>query len=188
MATEVMSVSSEMMGMEADSTIEMVNLTTETVNICEEYGRQICTLEKVDEKTNTSTISYYSVDLLIEYIKYSEVEPVELALSDVDYSITDEKWAEGQAAISAKDVFCNKKKYAEHLERIIYANITSPIIVTEDGVIIDGCHRMAHAYWFNYETIPAHIISMPFLEQFRVESPEPSHDDLTAIIRRFANL
>lgn len=47
------------------------------------------------------------------------------------------------------------KKVLEHHHKILNADITFPIIISEDGLIMDGVHRICRAYLENRKTIRA---------------------------------
>lgn len=60
-----------------------------------------------------------------------------------------------------KDVWFNSQhkptvnKVLEHYKKIENANFTHPIILSQDGIILDGVHRICRAYLDGRNTIPA---------------------------------
>jgi hypothetical protein len=58
------------------------------------------------------------------------------------------------------------KKILKHYKKIEKANFEYPIILSQDGKLFDGVHRICRAYLDGRKTIPA--------VQFKVD-PEPDH-------------
>jgi hypothetical protein len=83
----------------------------------------------------------WSVPALIEYAK--ELPVFDLPLCCVDLSRT--IW----------DPIETPKRFAEHMQRVINADTSAPVILDEDGFIMDGWHRIVRALVDGNATIPA---------------------------------
>ena len=84
------------------------------------------------------------------------VEPVELPLSDVadiDQLLDSHCWSAG--AMTVREIL-------EHGDRVRDADLSYPIILTPDGSIGDGCHRLVKALREGRTTIRAiRLTAMP---------------------------
>lgn len=49
----------------------------------------------------------------------------------------------------------NFHDYLTHFQRVINADLTKPIIVRSDGVVMDGWHRIIKAFYKNLKILPA---------------------------------
>ena len=45
--------------------------------------------------------------------------------------------------------------FLDHMQRVLAADMTKPIILTADGWIMDGAHRLVRARFEGHHTIPA---------------------------------
>lgn len=57
-----------------------------------------------------------------------------------------------------KDVLPTVRRVAERARDIFAAELSYPIIMTADGAILDGAHRIARAYLQGVSTLPAVVI------------------------------
>lgn len=62
------------------------------------------------------------------------------------------------------------KELANEMQMVLRADYSYPIIIDEQGYMVDGAHRVVHAYLDGVETIKAVVIRE---EQF----PEPDYDE-----------
>ena len=60
------------------------------------------------------------------------------------------------------------------MKLVLKADYSFPIIIDEDGSLVDGAHRIVHAYLDGVDTIKAVTIRA---EQF----PEPDYDEAKAV-------
>jgi hypothetical protein len=51
------------------------------------------------------------------------------------------------------------KGVAEHMERVLQADLSYPVLVSAEGFLMDGCHRLVHAY---LKKVPVKVVR--FLE------------------------
>ena len=66
------------------------------------------------------------------------------------------------------------KDLAEEMKLVLKADYSYPIIIDDGGGLVDGAHRIVHAYLDGVDTIKAVIIRA---EQF----PEPDYDEEKAV-------
>lgn len=84
----------------------------------------------------------WRVERLIELAADLPPEEVEVAsFRELDFTV----W-EGAPTV---------REVVEHARRIMEADLSYPIIVSADGWIMDGCHRLAKAFMEGRETIKA---------------------------------
>ena len=67
------------------------------------------------------------------------------------------------------------KDLAEEMKMVLKADYSYPIIIDEQGELVDGAHRIVHAYLDGVETIKAVTIRE---EQF----PKPDYDEHKAVL------
>jgi hypothetical protein len=61
-----------------------------------------------------------------------------------------------------------KNKRGSHWNRIKNANLKYPIIVDEDGHVVDGCHRWCKALIAKRKTIRVHIVTKKDLRKAQI--------------------
>ena len=66
------------------------------------------------------------------------------------------------------------RELADEMKMVLKADYSYPIIIDDKGDIVDGAHRIVHAYIDGVKTIKAVIIRA---EQF----PEPDYDEYKAV-------
>jgi hypothetical protein len=106
----------------------------------------------------------HSIDRLVKLV--SKRKPVELSINKVIRKNKSLGTAEGNFLENIKKP--NKKFY----ERAMRANIQYPIMLSEEGWIIDGAHRVSKLKWMGKDTIKVHIISKADLEKTKITNPE----------------
>jgi len=112
----------------------------------------------------------YSVDLMIAYLynkkpKYVNIE-VKKLLHNMDYKC----WGnpEIKELYSPHEVLNNPKKYKKDYDRILGADLSYPIIVSNEMNVIDGMHRLSKAYLENKKTIKVHKFNKTMMKKFIV--------------------
>lgn len=84
--------------------------------------------------------------------------PKEVALEEVldDDLLEGKYWTHGGFAVMPDEDAC------EHVRRVEAADLAFPIILTPEGVVADGVHRIFKTLWMNRPTILAvRLPSMP---------------------------
>lgn len=62
------------------------------------------------------------------------------------------------------DVVTHPKIHSKHFDRMVSANMTYPMIVWKE-LVIDGNHRLGHAYLNKYETIDVIIFDDDIMDR-----------------------
>ena len=111
----------------------------------------------------------YSVDMMFAYLYFNKMKPVKLKINDnilknLEYS----GWGDPIKNIkySPKQVLENPEKYPEDYERIKKADLKYPIIISEDGNIIDGVHRLAKSVILDKIYIKAYVFNNKLMKKF----------------------
>lgn len=110
----------------------------------------------------------YSVDMMFTYIYFNKPKYEKLKVEDLLYQLEYQGWGDPIKNIkySAIDVINNKENYMDEYKRILNANLNFPIIVSYDGNIIDGIHRLSKAYLNNIKYIKAYIFDKKLMKKF----------------------
>lgn len=106
----------------------------------------------------------YSIDRLVKLV--SKRKPLELPINKVIRKNRTLETAEGGFLENIKNP--NKK----FRERAMRANVQYPIMLSEEGWIIDGAHRVSKLKWMGKDTIKVHIISKADLEKTKIVDDE----------------
>lgn len=104
----------------------------------------------------------YSVDKLRELITGPViVVPIE----KIVYNIHDQIWQDKEGKFSAACVLINRfePRFIKHYERIAYANMDYPILITSHFKILDGYHRYNKAKLQSQPYINAIIVTKDVL-------------------------
>lgn len=102
----------------------------------------------------------YSIDRLVKLV--SDRNPTEVPIDKVIEKNKTLETAEGNFLENIKNP--NEKFKA----RAMKANTQYPIMLSEEGWIIDGAHRVSKQKWEGKTTIKVHIISKADLEKTRI--------------------
>lgn len=86
----------------------------------------------------------WEITSLIYHVKKQNLEVFDLPLCGINLATT--VWEEGDLKI---------KEFAKHLKRTMETNLDNPIILDDDGFIMDGWHRVAKALFLGHSTIKA---------------------------------
>lgn len=111
----------------------------------------------------------YSVDMMFAYLYFNKMKPTKYIIDDNILKNLDYKsWGDPIKNIkySPKQVLKNPDKYPEDFERIKKANLKYPIIITEDGNIIDGVHRLTKSVLNNKKYINAYKFNNKLMKKF----------------------
>lgn len=76
-----------------------------------------------------------------------------------------------------QDVYWNIgtfRDYAEEFKRVLQADYSYPVLIGEDDEIIDGAHRIVHAYLDGVETLKAVVLH-------EKDFPKPYYDENKAV-------
>ena len=87
------------------------------------------------------------------------------------FDISDIAWASSWGTIRASDLLTTSSKNTDvlnHVRRVVTADLSYPVIITCEGAILDGCHRIVAAHMERRLTIPAVIATAEDLEYARL--------------------
>ena len=61
---------------------------------------------------------------------------------------------------------------AEHIERVLQSDLSYPVLVSAEGHLMDGCHRLVHAY---LKRVPVKLVRFKVTPApHRITRPAPS--------------
>jgi len=115
-------------------------------------------------KTYHDGHNIYSVDMMIAYINLNAHPVVKFPVEDFVAQLKVDVWGDVSPMVVIEKI--HLKKYASNAARIHDADLTYPIIVSKDGTIIDGYHRLAKAVLSGVKTIKAHTFDDALLKKF----------------------
>lgn len=121
-------------------------------------------------RTYSHNKSTYSVDMMFAYInifkpKHSKIETEKL-LDVLHYK----GWYDDKSKkyITAFDVIDNPKKYKKEYDTILSADLKYPIIVN-NGIVIDGVHRVAKSYLTDKKYIKCYNFNNRTMKKFMID-------------------
>ena len=91
--------------------------------------------------------------------------PTRRKIKPLEWHLKEKVWS-----MRPMDVIRNRKKHSRHWSRIKNADLSYPILVNDEGIIIDGCHRLSKAYMMGRATILVHEVSEKDLRKARLNS------------------
>ena len=103
-------------------------------------------------KTYREGKEIYSIDMMLAYTNLYTTREVTLKLYELGPQLDELVWGKK----SPRQVMATKT--GEDWDRIKHANLSYPILTTEDGKIIDGYHRVGRATMEKHTTIKAYVI------------------------------
>ena len=106
----------------------------------------------------------YSIDKLVKLVK--DRKPTTMSIDKIISKNSDLETKEG----NFKDNIENPTKLFK--KRTMNANTEYPVMVSEEGWIIDGSHRIAKQKWEGVDKVRVHVISKEDLEKSKITDPE----------------
>lgn len=110
----------------------------------------------------------YSVDMMFAYLKNNDhpisVIKVKEYLDVLEYP----GWGDPAANIrySALNVIETPMKFQDDYKRILTADLTYPIIIADNGYIIDGVHRLSKAHLEGRDEMKAYFFDENLMKKF----------------------
>ncbi len=143
------------------SIMQILNAVDREVN--KEIGHQKISISH----TFTNETGTYDVKALMQWVSSQSVENIfEVPSSKLANFLILDTWSEpGEPTRS------NLKQFVEnesHRQRILSADLSYPIVLTNDNVVIDGVHRLAKAMYEGLETVKCVFIDRSKLIEFRI--------------------
>jgi hypothetical protein len=115
-------------------------------------------------KTYHDGHNIYSVDMMIAYINIHKPAVLVMPVRDFTDQLKVDVWGDVSPMVVIEKI--HLKKYASNAARIHDADLSYPIIVSKDGVIIDGYHRLAKAVLSETTTIKTYVFDDALMKKF----------------------
>ena len=106
----------------------------------------------------------YSIDKLVKLVK--DRNPTTMLIDKIINKNSDLETKEG----NFKDNIENPTKLFK--QRTMKANTEYPVMVSEEGWIIDGSHRIAKQKWNDITKVKVHVISKEDLKKCKITDPK----------------
>ncbi len=133
------------------------------------YSWQVVSLLWYMPQTHSDGKTIYSVDMLLAYVNLFKPKPEQLRVKSFESHLTHIGWGDPSVPgglFSPRQVLLNPEDYPDDMKRITDANMSFPIMVTEDkNLIIDGVHRLTKAFLTKQETIWAYVIPRSVMQK-----------------------
>jgi len=112
----------------------------------------------------------YSVDMMFAYLKDFGHWAIELDVQLLTPILKDKCWYNSEKRIchSPTDVLASPESYQNDYRRIIEADMSYPIIVTNKYEVVDGVHRLTKAHLEGVSTIKAYVFDEELMERFKL--------------------
>ena len=110
----------------------------------------------------------YSVDMMFSYIMLNKPKFTNIKVEELVEQLNYDGWGDpiNNIKYSAIDVINNPSKYKNEYDRIKKADLNYPIIISSDGYVVDGIHRLSNAYLNNVKTIKAYKFNDKIMKKF----------------------
>jgi len=140
----------------------------------------------------------YSVDMMIAYVRNKKPQEIHVRVEDFVPELNQNIWGNPSKGIrySPMSVILTPTSNPNEYDRIKKANLDFPIIISENGNIIDGAHRACKAYLDKIEYIRAYMFGPDLIEKFLIDKEGnwgrankiPIHDFIVTYTNRFGGL
>lgn len=109
----------------------------------------------------------YSVDMMFVFLKHNTYPLQKIKVGEYVDVFNYPGWGDPGKGIaySALDVINNPRRYQDDYKRILQANLSYPIIISADGDIVDGVHRLAKAYLKGKKEIKAYVFDRELMDK-----------------------
>jgi hypothetical protein len=126
-------------------------------------------------QTFSDETDIYSVDMMFAYLKNYNHPVSAINVDEYADALDYPGWGDPGNKIyySASDVIKNKNMYPDEYARILKADLSYPIIISEKGFIVDGVHRLTKAYFENIPVIKAYIFNNELMNKFKIAEKRP---------------
>lgn len=129
----------------------------------------------------------YSVDMLIAYVNLAKVHESNVFLSTLMKQLDKRVWGKW----SPNEVLA--KRTGEDWKRIVNADLAFPVILSPDGTVLDGYHRVAKAIYEGMSSIKAIFVDDETMEKCLLTSDGdvgkvqdwPVHAMITTFVKGF---
>ena len=110
----------------------------------------------------------YSVDMMFAFLKNNKYPINKINVEEYSDTLEHPGWGDPENEIyySAMDVINNPSKYQDDFKRILKADLSYPIIISDSGYIVDGVHRLTKAYLNKKKYVKAYIFNKNLMKKF----------------------
>ena len=115
-------------------------------------------------KTWRTDKQIYSVDMMLAYLNTAKHPVEKIKVEELLPQLEKEVWDHRTPKMVLDKM--DAKKYQSNAERIRHADMSYPIILTANHVIVDGYHRVAKAYMEGKRDIRAHVFDAALMRKF----------------------
>lgn len=118
----------------------------------------------------------YSVDMMFAFLKNNKHRIKKINVEEYIDVLDYPGWGDPSNNIyySATDVINNPIKYQDDYKRILKADLSYPIIISSDGFIVDGVHRLAKAHMTNKKLVKSYIFNEKLMKKFIITEKTPN--------------
>lgn len=118
-------------------------------------------------QTYSNEKAVYSVDMMLAYLNTHKHPVVKLPMSDFTWQLEQDVWGGWSPADVLKRM--DGKKWAMNANRIRHADLSYPVIVTGEHVLVDGYHRVAKAFQHGDTHVKAYVFDAALLRKFIID-------------------
>jgi len=106
-----------------------------------------CSIPKPTNQTFSDAHSCFSVQELIDLNQDNPVE--ERPITDFNGELECSPWGS----------LSTLRKFLHHANRVNCADTSHPILVNQEGLVLDGLHRLAYAFLKGYQTVRVRVVT-----------------------------
>jgi len=124
--------------------------------------------KKFSKCTYGNGTNIYSVDMMFAFVNSNPHQVTRIKVNTLTSKLVHDCWGNPVKKIkfSPMDVIDNPEKYPTDMLQINNATLSFPIIMTEEGHIVDGMHRITKCYLQDIKYIDAYIFNDALMEKF----------------------
>lgn len=128
----------------------------------------------------------YSVDMMLRYV--NEMKPIKLKIKSKKLfpQLEEKIWKIGNKFYPPFSVIKNSKKklFKDHLDRIKLSDISYPIIVKDNYLIVDGMHRLSKIYMDKIKHVYVYKLDEQLMKKFIIHKFDNMDDYNFDFIRK----
>jgi hypothetical protein len=110
----------------------------------------------------------YSVDMMFVYIRKHKPKEVSISVNDFKSQLSNTMWGDPQKNIKYApiSVIVDPSSNLPEYERILNANLSYPLIITTEGIVVDGMHRLSRMYIEKKHSALAYMFDSHLMKKF----------------------
>lgn len=128
--------------------------------------------------------------MMFVYIRKHKLPEVYARVSDLTYQLKHNTWTNSDKTVkySPMSVITNPESNPMEYKKIMTVDLSYPIIITTDGIIIDGMHRLSRSFIEKKEHITAYMFDSKLLHKFIIAKKDEWQKVHSMTIYDFINL